>query len=171
MCYHMLRTYHSHVKRGGTVLYVVDPAESQSIGDYISPSDFLHIHPHVFLKFGVSYSPRQQANPLIYARRYSIAVLIQYVLKAHMNFRGKTWSICKDKLSEQDAAAIGEQLRCVIEFCSERDLHCKVVLIQRTPSDVSGEMRLASLVKEKAECVVVTNPAELNLELRLSTAI
>lgn len=165
MCYHMLRTYHSHVKPGGTVFYVVDPAESKKIGVVISPGDFAHIHPHVFLKLGVTHSHKQQVNPLIYAGPYSIGLLLQYVLKCFAAPTKKPWRKANTILSECDCSTLSAQLQDVAKFCSERDLCCKIIYIHRKSEDPTNASQIMAAARGLAECIVVSSPAELNAVL------
>lgn len=130
MCFNMLKTYFSHVHTNGTVYYFVDPLESDAIGDYASPCDFIHIHRLVFLYLGMSSPMKRRENPMIYDTDFSLRCAAAYFCKKH-SLLPKTW-----KLSASHAVEISEDLRGqlaeVRSFCEERELCLKLVVINRS---------------------------------------
>ena len=160
MNFNMLKTYYSHVREGGTVYYIVDPLESKAIGDYISPCDFQHIHPHVFLKLGVSYPVINQINPLVFDRRYSIEFFCTYILKKFGV--GNSWS-SKDSvtLDESYANKLGQDLQGIMVFCQDRNLKCKFVFLGKKKINMASFKSVLSKYIDKNDYFTADNIEEL----------
>lgn len=164
MNFHMLRTYFSHVKKNGTVFYVVDPVESVKIGEYISPNDFCHIHPHVFLKLGISYDVVRQTNPLVFDRPFALKLLCSYIQKKiQKNCRWQA-SRTAAELKADAVADVNNHLRTVTDFCRDRDLVVKVIFVDRG-EQVSRNLEQLCAGLEGIQFVRVENEKELNAAL------
>lgn len=151
MSFHMLRTYFSHVREGGTVYYVVDPEENARIGDYISPADFLHIHPHVFLKLGIKTpTPQQRANPLVFDRGFALRFAWHDLLRTLGLTKNSRWKPARDELP--GAEALSEALRGVVEFCAQRGLHCHMIFLNHCETFHPELERFAAEHKYELTC-------------------
>lgn len=163
MCFNMLKTYFSHVCDGGTVFYIVDPAESDSIGDYISPCDFLHIHRLLFLYLGVSSPAKSRAYPLAFDFAFSIRCAAACFARKHGLCPASWKRSATSTLSLSDSMC--EQLEEVLLFCEERELNCRFVFINRSdrPDEQSAdEIRRALDRGRNLSISVVSDRSQLN---------
>ncbi len=163
MCFNMLKTYFSHVHPGGRIKYIVDPAESESIGNYVSPCDYLHIHRLVFLYLDLSSPAKRRAWPAVYDLRFSIFTAWVYFAKKH-GLQPASWK--RSGNAPQLSPSLAEELKEIALFCDERELGCDFIFINRSAQDggsVCESCRNALGTQENCSVTVVSDAAELNL--------
>lgn len=167
MCFNMLKTYFSHVGDGGEVFYIVDPQESDRIGDYISPCDFLHIHRLLFMYLGKSTTAEARNCPLRHDFSFSVRCAAAMFRKEKGLLPG-TW-----KRSGSRSTVISDSLKSELEeireFCEERELGFNLILINRsadTGAETAAAARKVLGWDRKIPVTVVSDRGELNDAVR-----
>lgn len=127
-----LKTYYSHVRKGGRVILVVDYEEAEEIGYKILPRDFNYIHPHIFLQLGKKADKEKAALPLIYYPGFTLRYFF-YKLKKNMGgYRKGSWKLSKDKnldINTEKVKKMVDKIDAVVHFCWDRELEPEVLLL------------------------------------------
>ena len=169
MNFSMLKTYFSHVKENGTVFYIIDLLEIQRLGNYISPCDYQQIHPHIFLKMGISFPAKKQYNPLIYNCAYSFSFLFSYIMKC-CPIKCKSWMKFpfKDKFADEFIVNIKRELNEILDFCNERDMIVKIIFIKNSNNISNYISQILSGLTRHIDYYEVSDSRELNNILHMS---
>lgn len=127
-----LKTYYSHVKKGGRVILVVDYEEAEEIGYKILPRDFNYIHPHIFLQLGKKADKEKAALPLVYYPGFTVRYFF-YKLKKNMGgYKKRSWKLCEEKNLDINTVKVKnmvDRIDAVVHFCWDRELEPEVLLL------------------------------------------
>lgn len=127
-----LKTYFSHVKKGGKVYFVVDYSENEKLGYTIMPRDFNYVHPHVFLELGKSGDKIKGLMPLVYHPRFTVGYFFCKIKKNMGLYKKSTWKLSKAKNLDIDTVKVKrfvDRLDTIINFCWDRELNPEIILL------------------------------------------
>ncbi|MCI7619783.1 MAG: hypothetical protein MST07_10340, partial [Firmicutes bacterium] len=104
-------------------------------------------------------------NPLLFDRVYSIQFITAYFTRKFYSPKAICWRTRNSikELSKVYEDKLLQELKDLANFCSERELKCQIVLIQR---DYQSIERIYAQVQNWADVMVVSSPRELNNVIR-----
>lgn len=127
-----LKTYFSHVKKGGKVYFVVDYSENEKLGFRIMPRDFNYVHPHIFLEMGKRGDKIKGLMPLVYHPRFTLGYFFSKIKKNMGLYKNSTWKLSKKKNLDIDTDKVKkfvDRLDAIVNFCWKRELEPEIILL------------------------------------------
>ena len=161
-----LKTYFSHVKKGGNVYFVADYSEYAKSDCNIMPRDFIYVHPHIFLEMGKVGDKMKGIIPLLYYPRFTLGYFFGKLNKNMGIYKNSTWKMSKIKNYNIDKVKkFVDRIDTVINFCWKRKINPRIILINSDSKNNSVNNIIKAdlaLKYPEFELNIVSNAKELN---------
>ncbi|MCD8119025.1 MAG: hypothetical protein LUE29_06040 [Lachnospiraceae bacterium] len=171
-----LKTYHSHVKKGGKVFILVDYTDAGKMGDRVLPRDFKYVHPHYFLYTGEKENKKKSSWPILFYPGITIGFVWCKLLKYSGFYRNATWKVTADKNMDIDTGKvyrIAGILDQMLIFCCERGLQPVLLLLNGNRDDnIANEILKAYFTPKYyfMDIRIINSADELNRVIRETIA-
>ena len=161
----MLKTYHSHAAEGGKVFFGFDFNEVCKAKGFISPIDYIFIHPHIFLALHKKQNKKTAKYPVLYYPKLVFGFIISKFAKKMGHYGKSTWKTggSDGDPSQQAIEQYTKVLGNVSDFCYERNLKPVLILFETDKKSQKANDKIKILLSEKySDIKVVRDAAQLN---------
>lgn len=163
-----LKTYFSHVKKGGSVYFVIDYSENAKLGFTIMPRDFNYVHPHIFLEMGKTADKIKGFMPLVYYPRFTVGYFFSKIKKNMGMYKNSTWKLSKSKNLDIDTDKVKkfvDKVDAIVNFCWKRELNPEIILLNADADNNCANDILRAYFAPKYpefDLHIVSNAKEMN---------